>query len=208
MDEIETDDGSTNLQRKSLTDYSRFVFDALNDAMTALWPESKSMTFSRFLADNEYFDALKDYCEKNHPYISELSAAFYFFQGIACSGMGQPDLAATYFEEASQGIVSENEVLNGVLSTYTNKPYSYKHTLTDFYYVVMTIFKTQMQTEYVIRAGMFALKFADTTDPVLVSFLKHQIHIYMFFFSQLSMLLCSTNMFTLRSTLKPSEFCT
>lgn len=169
MDEMQTDDGSSQQQRKSLTDFSRFLWDALNDAMITLWPESKSMTFSRFLAENRYYDALKEYCEKSHPYISELSAAFYFFQAIACSGMGQPDLAATYFEEASQGIVAESEVLNGVLSTYTNKPYSHKHTLTDFYYVVMNVFKDQLQTEYVIRAGMFALKFVEASDPILVS---------------------------------------
>ncbi|KAI6182204.1 BMA-NPP-6, isoform e [Aphelenchoides bicaudatus] len=166
LDELRTDDGITP-PRKNLPEFSGFVADALNDAMITLWPESKAMTFARFLVDNKYYDALREYCEKNHPYVSELSAAFYFFQGIACAGIGQPDLAATFFEEASQGVVSENEVLNGVLSTYTSRPYSHKHTLTDFYHVVMNVFKSQMQTEYVIRAGMFALKFSNDSDPIL-----------------------------------------
>lgn len=62
--------------------------------------------------------------------------------------------------------------MNGVLSTYTDQPLTHKHSLTEFYYVVMNIFKYQQQTEYVIRAGMFALKFAENSDPLLVRFFK------------------------------------
>lgn len=56
LDEMQIDNGHRNI---STTEFSNFIGDALNDAMLSLWPESKSMTFPRFLANNKYYETLK-----------------------------------------------------------------------------------------------------------------------------------------------------
>ncbi|KAI6179396.1 BMA-NPP-6, isoform e [Aphelenchoides besseyi] len=153
------------------SEFSSFVSNALESAMIALWPESKSLVIPRFLAESKHYDALNDYCKHNEPFLTELSAAFHFFRGIALVGLGEPSAAASFFEEASQGIVSKDEPLNRVLYHYTKQEPPYEHTLTDFFCVVMNIYKTQQtQTEYVIRTGIFALSFAAEDDPLRVSF--------------------------------------
>ncbi|KAI6192894.1 hypothetical protein M3Y99_01908000 [Aphelenchoides fujianensis] len=148
----------------TLCEFDGFVNHALDCAMVALWPESKAMVIPRFLAESKYYEALKDYCKQNDPFTNDLSAAFHFFQGIALVGVGLPAAAASFFEEASQGIVTGDEPLNGVLYHYTKQEPPYQHTLTDFYCVVMTIYKLQNQAEYVIRTGIFALSFAAEDD--------------------------------------------
>ncbi|KAI6203510.1 hypothetical protein M3Y94_00565300 [Aphelenchoides besseyi] len=149
------------------SEFSNFASNALESAMIALWPESKSLVIPRFLAESKHYDALNDYCKYNEPFLTELSAAFHFFRGISLVGLGEPSAAASFFEEASQGIVSKDEPLNRVLYHYTKQEPPYEHTLTDFFCVVMNIYKTQQtQTEYVIRTGIFALSFAAEDDPL------------------------------------------
>ncbi|KAI6188292.1 hypothetical protein M3Y98_00339200 [Aphelenchoides besseyi] len=153
----------------SSTYLSSFVSNSLESAMVALWPESKSLVIPRFLAESKHYDASNDYCKHNEPFLTELSAAFHFFRGIALVGLGEPSAAAaaSFFEEASQGIVSKDEPLNRVLDHYTKQEPPYEHTLTDFFCVVMNIYKTQQtQTEYVIRTGIFAFSFAAEDDPL------------------------------------------
>ncbi|KAI6177930.1 Protein disulfide-isomerase [Aphelenchoides fujianensis] len=150
----------------ALCEFDGFVNRALDCAMVALWPESKSMVIPRFLAESKYYEALKDYCKQNEPFTTDLSAAFHFFQGIALVRVGLPAAAASFFEEASHEIVAGDEPLNGVLYHYTKQEPPYQHTLTDFYCVVMTIYKLHNQAEYVIRTGIFALSFAAEDDPL------------------------------------------
>ncbi|KAI6234379.1 hypothetical protein M3Y99_00788100 [Aphelenchoides fujianensis] len=146
LDEQEPSGGKTI----ALCEFDGFVNRALDCAMVAF----------------KYYEALKDYCKQNEPFTTDLSAAFHFFQGIALVGVGLPAAAASFFEEASQGIVAGDEPLNGVLYHYTKQEPPYQHTLTDFYCVVMTIYKLQNQAEYVIRTGIFALSFAAEDDPL------------------------------------------
>lgn len=54
LDEMQTENGS-----QGSSEFSRFIGDALNDAILSLWPESKSMTFPRFLANNKYYETLR-----------------------------------------------------------------------------------------------------------------------------------------------------
>lgn len=56
LDEMHIDNGG---QSNSNSEFSRFVADALNGAIVTLWPESKSMTFPRFLANNKYYETLR-----------------------------------------------------------------------------------------------------------------------------------------------------
>lgn len=56
LDEIHIDDGP---QHKTSSEFNQFVADALNDAIISLWPESRSMTFPRFLANNKYYETLR-----------------------------------------------------------------------------------------------------------------------------------------------------
>lgn len=46
-------------QHQSNSEFSQFVNEALDDAMKSLYPESKAMTFPRFLANNKYFETLR-----------------------------------------------------------------------------------------------------------------------------------------------------
>lgn len=58
LDEVHIEDA---VQSKTNSEFSRFIATALNDAMMSLWPESKSMTFPRFLASNKYYETLRVY---------------------------------------------------------------------------------------------------------------------------------------------------
>ncbi|KAI6172178.1 hypothetical protein M3Y98_00944200 [Aphelenchoides besseyi] len=94
----------------SSTYLSSFVSNSLESAMIALWPETKSLVIPRFLAESKHYDASNDYCKHNEPFLTELSVAFHFFRGIALVGLGEPSATtASFFEEASQGIVSKDE---------------------------------------------------------------------------------------------------
>lgn len=100
--------------RQSTSAYSQFINRIVNDAVVVLWPENTAMVLARFLANYHQYSALQvpifsffffnllkgsklvdylfqAYCQLNEPYVTELCAAFRFFEGYALAGLGDPE---------------------------------------------------------------------------------------------------------------------
>ncbi|KAL3993762.1 Nucleoporin Nup120/160 family protein [Acanthocheilonema viteae] len=102
--------------RQSTSAYSQFLNKIVNGAVVVLWPENTAMVLARFLANYRQYSALQAYCQLNEPYITELCAAFRFFEGYALAGLGHPEKALQSFLDAIEGINRQDEALNRVLS--------------------------------------------------------------------------------------------
>ncbi|CAG9533982.1 unnamed protein product [Cercopithifilaria johnstoni] len=113
--------------RQSASAYSQFLNRIVNDAVVVLWPENTAMVLARFLANYRQYSALQTYCQLNEPYITELCAAFRFFEGYALAGLGHPEKALQSFLDAIEGINRQDEALNRMLSpdgNVSDEPYS------------------------------------------------------------------------------------
>ncbi|CAD5206180.1 unnamed protein product [Bursaphelenchus okinawaensis] len=143
-----------------------FCMDAVNRTILSLWPNSTTMAFPHFLAKNLFYDHLRNYCQLNEPYLSNLLYAFNFYKGISLSGLGYPQEADLAFQEALQGIEMGDEALNRALCSYTNREYPYEHNLCEFYAATMSIFKLSNHGEFVIRSGNLALKSAEKFESI------------------------------------------
>ncbi|EJW84189.1 hypothetical protein WUBG_04899 [Wuchereria bancrofti] len=113
--------------KQSTSAYSQFINRIVNDAVVVLWPENTAMVLARFLANYHQYSALQAYCQLNEPYITELCAAFRFFEGYALAGLGDPEKALQSFLNAVEGINREDEALNRVLSpdgNFSEEPYN------------------------------------------------------------------------------------
>ncbi|EFO22252.2 hypothetical protein LOAG_06232 [Loa loa] len=131
-DEEETREGKADIDaekipcvsplKQSTSAYSQFINRIVNDAVIVLWPENTAMVLARFLANYHQYSALQAYCQLNEPYITELCAAFRFFEGYAFAGLGDPEKALQSFLDALEGINREDEALNRVLSPDGNVP--------------------------------------------------------------------------------------
>ncbi|VDK68116.1 unnamed protein product [Onchocerca ochengi] len=108
--------------RQSTSAYSQFINRIVNDAVVVLWPENTAMVLVRFLANYHQYSALQAYCQLNEPYITELYAAFRFFEGYAFAGLGDPEKALQSFLDAMEGISRGDEALNRMLSPDGNVP--------------------------------------------------------------------------------------
>uniref|UniRef100_A0A915D6H4 NUP160 middle TPR domain-containing protein n=1 Tax=Ditylenchus dipsaci TaxID=166011 RepID=A0A915D6H4_9BILA len=153
--------------------FESFVREVIAGSIITLWPESTSLTLPRFLAENGFFDALKNYCSLNEPFVSELAYALRFFQGISYSGLGKPEIAWKAFEEISLGVLTGDDALNSLLGLimYSNDTQAItepkKHSLAEYYNEVMLLFKAHGHTKYVILAGDKAVQCAKDNDPLL-----------------------------------------
>ncbi|CAD5208912.1 unnamed protein product [Bursaphelenchus xylophilus] len=159
--------------------FLEFTMNAVHLTIVSLWPNSTTMSFPKFLARNMFYEHLRNYCELNEPYLSNLTYAFNFYKGIALSGLGLPQDADLAFQEALQGIDLGDEALNRALCYYSLKKYPYKHNLCDFYAATMSIFKTSNHGEYVVRSGQLAIKSAEKVgnikpDPDLMSLIYNK----------------------------------
>ncbi|MCP9261467.1 hypothetical protein DINM_004472 [Dirofilaria immitis] len=124
-DGTDTDVGKityTSPLRQSTSAYSQFINRIVNDAVVVLWPENTAMVLARFLANYHQYSALQAYCQLNEPYITELFAAFRFFEGYALTGLGEPEKALQSFLDAVEGINREDEALNRMISPDGNVP--------------------------------------------------------------------------------------
>uniref|UniRef100_A0A158Q7J8 Nucleoporin_N domain-containing protein n=1 Tax=Elaeophora elaphi TaxID=1147741 RepID=A0A158Q7J8_9BILA len=113
--------------RQSTSAYSQFLNRIVNDAVVVLWPENTAMVLARFLANYHQYTALQAYCQLNEPYITELCAAFRFFEGCALAGLRDPEKALQSFLDALEGINRQDEALNRMLSrdgNVSDEPYS------------------------------------------------------------------------------------
>ncbi|OZC07683.1 hypothetical protein X798_05319 [Onchocerca flexuosa] len=125
--EDRTDNGDEKIPyasplKHSTSAYSQFINRIVNDSVVVLWPENTAMVLARFLANYHQYSALQAYCQLNEPYITELYAAFRFFEGYAFAGLGDPEKALQSFLDAMEGISREDEALNRMLSPDGNIP--------------------------------------------------------------------------------------
>uniref|UniRef100_A0A914L7G2 Nuclear pore complex protein Nup160 homolog n=2 Tax=Meloidogyne incognita group TaxID=654580 RepID=A0A914L7G2_MELIC len=183
-------------QQNQQSSFGRFFADLIEGMLNVLWPESHTLTLPCFLAESNFFDALKNYCSLNEPFPSELNYSFQFLQAIACSGQNKPETAWTLFQEISKGIENGDEVLNKLLCNLypspsvnlltnneqrqnnnnfpiderTVKNNNNKHSLIEYYNKIMFIFKEHKHSEYVILAGSMAVRHANgDRDELLLS---------------------------------------
>ncbi|KAF7637423.1 hypothetical protein Mgra_00003167 [Meloidogyne graminicola] len=179
-------------QNNQKSSFSRFFADLIEGILIVLWPESKTLTLPCFLAESNFFDALKNYCSLNEPFSPELAYSFEFFQAIACSGQNKPETAWTMFQEISKGVENGDLIFNELLCKLYPSPsvnlklnnnhdfddnsYSInnlkkkKHSLIEYYNKVMFIFKEHKHSEYVILAGKLAIKYSKIDkDELLLS---------------------------------------
>uniref|UniRef100_A0A915D4U2 NUP160 middle TPR domain-containing protein n=1 Tax=Ditylenchus dipsaci TaxID=166011 RepID=A0A915D4U2_9BILA len=133
--------------------FESFVRELIAGSIITLWPESTSLTLPRFLAENGFFDALKNYCSLNETFVSELAYALRFFQGISYSGLGKPEIAWKAFEEISLGVLTGDDALNSLLGLimYSNDTPATtepkKHSLAEYYNepeIFTTLFTQQL----------------------------------------------------------------
>uniref|UniRef100_A0A914CBT9 Nuclear pore complex protein Nup160 n=1 Tax=Acrobeloides nanus TaxID=290746 RepID=A0A914CBT9_9BILA len=187
-DEVEANSrrGSSNQMRAAVylsnpatTEFSKFVRDTLDAAMITLWPESTALTLPRFLTQNGYFEALQNYVLLNEPFISELAYAFRFFQGVAFSGLGHPQMAFESFVEGLAGIDTADDALNNVLSYLEHEPRR-EYTETDYLYIVMKFFKEHGHNQAVITTGEIIIQKAKEDIKVASSPQLPSVHMLLF----------------------------
>ncbi|KAK6102919.1 Nucleoporin Nup120/160 family protein [Brugia pahangi] len=143
--------------KQSTSAYSQFINRIVNDAVVVLWPENTAMVLARFLANYHQYSALQAYCQLNEPYITELYAAFRFFEGYALAGLGDPEKALQSFLDAVEGINREDEALNRVLSpdgNFSEEPYNELQYLLK----VMSVMETHGFHEQLVYLSKRALK--------------------------------------------------
>uniref|UniRef100_A0A1I8B7X5 ER membrane protein complex subunit 1 n=1 Tax=Meloidogyne hapla TaxID=6305 RepID=A0A1I8B7X5_MELHA len=181
-------------QQNQQSSFGRFFADLIEGMLNVLWPESQTLTLPCFLAESNFFDALKNYCSLNEPFPPELTYSFQFLQAIACSGQNKPETAWTIFQDVSKGIEKGDVVLNELLSKLYPSPSinlktnneqqnninnfpidertlkKNKHSLIEYYNKVMFIFKEHKHSEYVVLAGKMAVKHSrGDRDELLLS---------------------------------------
>ncbi|VDM47167.1 unnamed protein product [Toxocara canis] len=157
--------------------YSRFVSLLMSSAIVALWPESPALLLPKFLASGRYYAALLEYCQLNEPYIKELLNTFRFFEGVAYSGLSQPEKAFHSFLDALEGMEQHDEALGGVL--YVLGDTSKCPSITEFFVKVLRIMESHNYGEQVVQLGRLALRKCSRDDPLLstvyVMVFKHEL---------------------------------
>ncbi|VDK57133.1 unnamed protein product, partial [Anisakis simplex] len=159
--------------------YSQFIGRLISTAQIALWPESPALLLPKFLASGHHYSALLEYCQLNEPYIKELLNAFRFFEGIAYSGLSQPDKALHSFLDALEGMEQQDEALRGVLYALGDTT-SKNPSITEFFLNVMTIMESYNYGEQLVQLGRLALRKCVPDDPLLATvyttIFKHELH--------------------------------